>query len=152
MSRGKAPGPKIFTLQEAEALLPFLRERLSRGQALLQGFESAREELSILRLVSASGGSEKNPDRTALALKEREQASLLAEIRRVEGDLLETGCVPKSLAEGLVDFFAEKDGRLVLLCWKQGEKHIWPGIPWTEGLPAACIATFKSGKTANEPS
>lgn len=153
MNRAKAQGPKLFTLQEAEDVLPFLRERLSRGQALLESFESVHEDLSVLRLVSASGGTENNPDREALAAKDREQASLLAEIRRVEADLQETGCVPKSLAEGLVDFFAQKDGRLVLLCWKQGEKQVEAWHTLDGGFAGRMpIASFKSGKPANEPS
>lgn len=153
MNRARAQGPKLFTLPEAEAVLPLVRERLSRGQAVLQRFESVREELSVLRLVAASRGTEKNPDQEALAAKEREQASLLAEIRRVEADLLETGCVPKSLAEGLVDFFAQKDGRLVLLCWKQGEKRIEAWHTLDGGFAGRMpIASFKSGKTADEPS
>lgn len=151
MTRPKTLGPKLFTLQEAEALLPLVNERLARGQELLNRFEAVRKDLAVLRLVSASGGAPKNPDRNALSQKESEEAALVGEIRRVETDLLECGCVPKSVGEGLVDFFALKEGRLVFLCWKQGEEHIeaWHTLEGGFGgrMP---IASFLRGRATSE--
>ncbi|HET9235331.1 MAG TPA: DUF2203 domain-containing protein [Candidatus Eisenbacteria bacterium] len=151
MARPKTLGPKLFTLEEAEALLSLVTDRLARGQELLQQFESVRKDLAVLRLVSASGGTGKNPDRNALSEKESEEAALVAEIRRVETDLLESGCVPKSIAEGLVDFFALKDGRLVFLCWKQGEEHIEAWHTLEGGFAGRMpITSFLRGKAASE--
>ena len=147
MARPKTLGPKLFTLEEAETLLPLITDRLVRGQGLLERFETVRQDLAVLRLVSASGGTPKNPDRSALSQKESEEAALVAEIRRVETDLLECGCVPKSVAEGLVDFFALKDGRLVFLCWKQGEEHIEAWHTLESGFAGRMpIASFLRGK------
>jgi hypothetical protein len=151
MARPKTLGPKLFTLQEAEALLPLVNDRLARGQELLNRFEAVRKDLAVLRLVGASGGDSKNPDRTALSRKESEEAALVSEIRRVETDLLECGCVPKSVGEGLVDFFALKEGRLVFLCWKQGEEHIeaWHTVEggFAGRMP---IASFLRGRATSE--
>ena len=151
MARPKTLGPKLFTLEEAEALLSLVTDRLARGQELLLQFESVRKDLAVLRLVSASGGTSRNPDKGALSRKESEEAALVAEIRRVETDLLESGCVPKSIAEGLVDFFALKDGRLVFLCWKQGEEHIEAWHTLEGGFAGRMpITSFLRGKAASE--
>ena len=151
MARPKTLGPKLFTLEEAEALLSFVTDRLARGQELLLQFESVRKDLAVLRLVSASGGTNRNPDKSALSRKESEEAALVAEIRRVETDLLESGCVPKSIAEGLVDFFALKDGRLVFLCWKQGEEHIEAWHTLEGGFAGRMpITSFLRGRAASE--
>ena len=45
-------------------------------------------------------------------------------VGRVLEELRELGAEPKGLAEGLVDFPAMIDGRIVYLCWKLGESKI----------------------------
>lgn len=117
-------GPRLFTVDEAEAQLPFVKERLAAFQEHYTRYEAVRGDLSVLRLVACSGGDTNNPDRDALGRKEREQALLLRSLKTVQDDLLESGCVPKSFQDGLVDFFALRDGRLVFLCWKRGEEGI----------------------------
>jgi hypothetical protein len=117
-------GPRLFTVEEAEAQLPFVQERLAAFRGHYARYEAVRNDLSVLRLVACSGGDAKNPDRDALDRLEREQGRLLKSLKTVQDDLLDSGCVPKSFQEGLVDFFALKEGRLVFLCWKQGEEGI----------------------------
>ncbi len=124
MSQSGLLGPKLFTLEEAEALLPLVRDRLAAFQDLYRRYQACRDELAVLRLASSSGGDEKNPDVQALLVQEGLERSLLEEMRGVQMELLEAGCLPKSYQDGLVDFFALKDGRLVLLCWKQEEDRI----------------------------
>jgi hypothetical protein len=117
-------GPKLFTLEEAEAALPAVTDCLLRFQAAQARFEEIGRDLAVLRLVAASGSSEENPDAHALGVKEREQAVLFESLKAVQRELLLLGCVPKSYPDGLVDFFALKEGRLVFLCWKLGEEGI----------------------------
>lgn len=117
-------GPRLFTLEQAEALLPFLRDRLARLQDIHTRFEACRRDLNVLKLVAASGGDESNPDvREYLRLRALEK-SLTEEIQSLQGEVVDSGCVPKSFQQGLVDFFALKEGRLVFLCWKYGERGI----------------------------
>ena len=153
MSRPRDLGPKLFTLEEAQALLPSVQGAVARGQALLQRFETVRQELTVLRLVSSSGGTPANPDRESLAGKEREEAALIGEIRALERDLLQWGCVPKSISEGLVDFFAQKDSRLVFLCWKQGESRIEAWHTLEGGFAGRRpISSFRDSETPTESS
>jgi hypothetical protein len=117
-------GPKLFTLEEAEALLPFLRDRLARLRDFHVRFEACRRDISVLRLVSASGGDESNPDVREYNRLRALEKSLLDEIQSLQAEIAESGCVPKSFQQGLIDFFALKEGRLVFLCWKLGERGI----------------------------
>ena len=39
-------------------------------------------------------------------------------------ELADAGCVVKHIERGLVDWYALKDGREILLCWKLGEKSV----------------------------
>lgn len=124
MTRQRALGPRLFSLEEAEAQLPFVRECLIRFQEAYSRYDIVRQELSVLRLVSCSGADSRNPDSNALLRLEREQADLMKRLQGIQDELIEAGCVPKSIQDGLVDFFALKGGRLVFLCWKQGEDRI----------------------------
>lgn len=124
MTDRKALGPTLFKLEEANALLPFVRQHLARFQDRLARHEELKRDVSVLRLVSASGSGDANPDAEALGEKEREIAALMGEMQGIQDRLTSAGCVPKSISEGLVDFFALRDARLVFLCWKQGDKGI----------------------------
>ena len=120
----KVLGPRLFTHDEAEAQLPLVKKCLARFQDRFARHEALKRELSVLRLVSCSGSDESNPDVSALGNKESQLAALLKQMQSIQRELFTAGCVPKSIHEGLVDFFALKDGRLVFLCWKQGEDRI----------------------------
>jgi len=124
MSSPEILGPRLFSLEEAEAAIPLVRDRLTRFQKLYAEYEILRRDLAVLRLVSTSGGDRKNPDATALSEMETRQAEFMESFRSIQEDLLRLGCLPKSIQDGLVDFFALKEGRLVFLCWKLGEEGI----------------------------
>jgi hypothetical protein len=124
MTRPKVLGPRLFTLAQAQAQLPRVQERLACFQGLYARYEELKREISVLGLVSASGGDRDNPDQEALRVREEEKASLLERMQTVQLELIEVGCVPKSIQDGLIDFFALNEGRLVFLCWKQGEEGI----------------------------
>ena len=120
----KVLGPRLFTHDEAEAQLPLVKKCLARFQDRFARYEELKRDLSVLRLVSCSGSDENNPDASALGKKEKQLAVLLKQMQTIQRELFSAGCVPKSIHEGLVDFFALKDGCLVFLCWKQGEDRI----------------------------
>ena len=48
----------------------------------------------------------------------------LAQISESVAAIQETGCIVKSINEGLVDFPHLREGREVYLCWKHGEPDI----------------------------
>lgn len=111
---------RIFTLDEAERTLPLLRRILAD---LKQEYETWREALAHYELLAA--GSRADAGESMPLIDARMAVSAAAD--RIDGFLAEItaiGCLFKGFDEGLVDFYALRDDRLVLLCWKYDEAHI----------------------------
>ena len=110
---------RLFTLQEANALVPKLELIMGRLQR-----HGARLSTEIREIARTSG---QPPERitTAVLLEMRpELASLVEEMETLLGEIVACGGELKGLDLGLVDFPAELDGEVVLLCWQFGEKEI----------------------------
>ena len=54
----------------------------------------------------------------------REIQALRDEAESLIKAIVNLGVALKDIEQGLVDFPAERDGRIVFLCWKQGEDEI----------------------------
>lgn len=104
---------RVYTVADADAMLPSLRERLvtirEARQTMLAGARLVKER------VAADGGGAHG----GRAYWEA-QASLKAEIEW----LAEEGILLRDPESGLVDFPGEREGRRVWLCWRQGEDRV----------------------------
>ncbi len=104
---------KIFTVAEANALLPTVRGILSKIQR-------AHKRLSFYRKAAkaAAEGAEQGgggmPDGSRYA-------ALLIELTSQTSELEALGVQLKDFDRGLVDFPSLRDGQVVLLCWQIGE-------------------------------
>ncbi len=110
---------RLFTIEEANALIPrleFIMGRLQHhGLAL-------REHIGELARVT---GRPADSFTTAHILELRPQlGAMVEELAALLGEIEACGGELKGLDLGLVDFPAEIDGELVLLCWQYGEKEI----------------------------
>ena len=106
---------KIFSVDEANALLPYLAPALVE---LREKFEEATEiRVLVARAASTNGWSEKR-DRWARTLAR--VAELLERLQGWEVEL-------KDISTGLVDFPTTMQGRDAYLCWRLGEPevHYW---------------------------
>lgn len=112
-------GEKLFTLQEANALLPHLELLMDR----LQG-EGMRLREHLESAARATGRAPESFGVVELARVRPETRPVLEAMRRLVGDLEACGGQFKGLDLGLVDFPAVIDGERVLLCWQYGEKEI----------------------------
>lgn len=120
--------PRLFTVQEAEALLPELTD-------IVRGLQERSRELEAIRreLAAAARRARGNGHVARAAEGSRRRAEeLVAEINRLHARILDLGCELKGIEQGLIDFPAERDGRTVYLCWRLGE----PGIAWWHELDA----------------
>jgi len=112
-----------FTLEQANALLPFLTERL-------EGMQRAKEE--IIRLVEkmTEDGLDVEHILSATSLPPQHESyrkkfdSFGDEVEDLMFEIQEKGVLVKDIEEGLVDFFAKIDGEDVFLCWKLGEPEV----------------------------
>jgi hypothetical protein len=102
-----------YTVEEADAMLPELRERLERirdaRQAMLREAELVRE-----KVVEDGGGAHAGGEYWEATATLREGIERLA----AEGILL------RDPEAGLVDFPAERGGERVFLCWRLGEDRV----------------------------
>lgn len=106
---------KIFTVAEANALLPRIRFIMEGMQSIRQEAMALRPEVwPVLEKSAGNGGS-------------RKAGELLELFKRFEKWLTELqgyGCELKGLEQGLVDFPAIMHGRQVYLCWQYNEPEI----------------------------
>jgi hypothetical protein len=113
---------KLFTLAEAEALLPRVREKmleLQRCRTMLTGLQDL-----LARSAQKSAGNGHVSETGELAGARQQAETLAAQLNGLLAELLGWGCQVKGLDEGLVDFPSEREGRIVLLCWRLGESRI----------------------------
>jgi len=113
--------PRSFTLDEANALLPRLREVLAEMQEKKGALDRVRGELGQMTRTASGNGHllAQQMDR-----KRRDGETLAARLNELLGEVHRMGCEMKGVEEGLIDFRSERDGRLVYLCWKLGEEEV----------------------------
>jgi hypothetical protein len=104
---------KIFSVEEANALLPTVRQLLKSIQAAharaLADREAAKHAAAGAEL---GGGGMPGGGRYVTALFELASST---------GELEALGVQLKDYERGLIDFPSLRDGRVILLCWQLGE-------------------------------
>ena len=104
---------KLFTVEEANALLPTVRGVVGRIQRAYARVSAAQEQARLAAGGAAHGGGGMEGGASyVLSLSELAEAS---------GELEELGVQLKDYVRGLIDFPAMREGRFVLLCWQMGE-------------------------------
>jgi hypothetical protein len=104
---------KIFTVQEANALLPDVRTIVGKIQRAHRQLSKYREEATKAAEAAERGGGG-FPDGVAYAV-------VLTQLTTQLTDLETLGVQLKDFERGLVDFPSLREGRVVLLCWQLGE-------------------------------
>ncbi|KIL37507.1 cell division protein DivIVA [Cohnella kolymensis] len=125
---------KTFTLNEANALLPEIKENLLKLQAMVGAIEARHSDLqkkkAMYKQSPVSTGAGKDDffkEESALDFMRMEAELLLSNFAR-------KGVQLKMIDPGLIDFPAVWDGNDVLLCWKQGEERITHYHGWNDGF------------------
>jgi hypothetical protein len=110
---------KIFTVEEANALLPSVRQLLRRLQRFRRRLAAYREEVRQAAEQADQGGGG-----IAGGLV---YARLLTNFAGQMSELEALGVQLKDFDRGLVDFPSLRDGRIVLLCWQldEGDELEW---------------------------
>ncbi|MBA3390517.1 MAG: DUF2203 domain-containing protein [Rubrobacter sp.] len=106
---------KLFTVEEANALLPKLQELLlDVGRHRDELREKAPHMEPILTAAATNGGGRVGSEYGV------EAYNFYLAIERIR----EKGVILKDLEMGLVDFPHERDGRIVFLCWHPSEDRV----------------------------
>lgn len=113
---------KLFTVEQANAILPLVRAITADLVQLSRDVMDRRERLALLS--AGRKASAKDPYTEELAQIEEELDKDGEQLQAYVEELRELGVEPKSGPEGLVDFPCLMDERIVLLCWKLGEPEV----------------------------
>ena len=110
---------KLFTIEEANSLLPSVRpivRSIQRSHRRVISFQTTAKHAAE-GAESGGGGMVQGP----------KYARLLVDLSLGAGQLESLGVQLKDYSRGLIDFPSMRDGRVVLLCWKadEGDELEW---------------------------
>jgi hypothetical protein len=114
---------RYFSWDEANALIPELSKIFGAVAQLRAQLRAAYEALDRLGAAPTEANLNESGPPEVMRLRAQFQGlyeTMMDELRRVE----ELGAHVKDIDTGLVDFFHQRDGRDVLLCWRYGEAEI----------------------------
>lgn len=103
-----------YTLDQANAALPWVTERIERLRTARDGFsdEDAREALG--EATPGNGGGE--PGRVV--------SEAFLELQAAAGELEAMEVIVRDIDRGLIDFPSMREDREIYLCWEEGEPEI----------------------------
>jgi hypothetical protein len=104
---------KLFTVEDANALLPTVRGIVRRVQRAYARVSAAQAQARLAAEGASRGGGGMEGG-SAYVLS-------LTELAETSGELETLGVQIKDYERGLIDFPTMRDGRVVLLCWQMGE-------------------------------
>ncbi len=114
----------MFTLEEANDLVPWLEERFETMAPLRAELVRQQEELlSLLRRRRSNGHSSSEEE---IAETERVVSELTRRLQEAVAEITGRGIQVRDIGRGLVDFPSNRQGDIVYLCWQRGE----PSIDW----------------------
>lgn len=112
---------KMFTVEEANALIPKLTEILKFLQVKREKILSQEVEIDALELVTDL----KNAAQTkTLNDAVEDYQRIVAEFYAAVDEVHSMGCLLKDLDLGLIDFYSLYHNRIVYLCWKLGDAEV----------------------------
>lgn len=114
---------KIFTLDEAQSLLPVLESLLKRAMETKAAAEDIEQELQELaRRIHFAGGLW--VDAPKVFRRRAELQKQVEQVKEILEEIDSIGVQVKDLNSGLLDFPCRLEEDIVLLCWKMGESSI----------------------------
>ncbi len=108
--------PDQFTLEEANALLPWLAEKFRKLDVLKQEYAVISERIADVHVDSGDG--------TECAALETTREQIAWRIEEGVEEILDQGIIVRDVSRGLVDFPSLRDDRDIYLCWIGGEERV----------------------------
>jgi hypothetical protein len=111
--------PRLYTQDEARAVIPRVRRRLRALRSLAHSAERVEEQLGGIRPFMRANGS------AALASSlEQELGGIYEQMGGHVEFLLKQGVVLRDVLNGVVDFPCRYQGRIIMLCWQMDEAEL----------------------------
>jgi hypothetical protein len=115
---------QVFTLEEANQLLPFIEKELNLLQALKYEFDRKQTDLEYSKRFIMNNGNTAPGNMDPFFTLECELEFLHIQTRLHIHNIQSTGALIKDIDYGLIDFPGLVDNQSVLWCWKLGENKI----------------------------
>ncbi len=119
---------KLFTLEEANGLLPVIRPKLESMKAHYSKIEFFRESAKTAANSAQFGGGGMEGG--------SQYVKSLYEVGKLTTEFHALGVQLKDYSRGLIDFPTMRGGQMVLLCWQLGEGD---EIEWWHEVEAGFI-------------
>lgn len=103
---------KLFTVAEANDLIPSVKKRLESIRKLYARIDTYRGDARAAAEASQAGGGMEGGSH---------YVRTLYEVGKLTTEIHEMGIQLKDYNRGLIDFPCMRDDRVVLLCWQLGE-------------------------------
>ncbi len=143
---------KTVTLQEANGLLPLVREHFFRIHVMLAQLQQLRSKLSkkarkryvvdkcsdAIVIIKKKGRNKK------YKVDVKEARELEAHIEDAVNDLMKLGVVIKALVPPHIDFLSVRNNEPIFLCWHGGEREIEHWHYLDDGPPFRHVIAQKS--------
>ena len=110
-----------FTLEEANALVPWLQEKFLESELRRQQYVTAQQRFDEIVHDPTKDGSTPDPELAEAAASVK---TLACQVEDMVQEILDKGIILRNVSSGLVDFPSQRDGREVFLCWTGGEERI----------------------------
>jgi hypothetical protein len=115
---------KIYSVAEANALIPKLKSVLERIRQTQEALAKDKTLATVREKAAQNGGG----------LPGRNLSALTKTLDRDLHQLEEWGIVLRDPSIGLIDFFHQREGETVYLCWKLGEARVEWWHPLETGI------------------
>jgi hypothetical protein len=110
---------KLFTVNEANALLPVVRPMIEK---ILETIRRLRAKSEIV--IRAEQIDPETPNLMGRLQQNEEIAGLIKRINDCVNEIQQHGCVCKGVEQGLLDFPCLLGDEIVFLCWQYGEAEV----------------------------
>jgi hypothetical protein len=126
--------PPVFTLEEANAILPRLKALM--GAQMERRAEIERGLQRLAKRTGAVPGAVRIEESDPAPVRDlkRDLIERVEKYRAAWREIEELGVVLKDPGQGLVDFYGQVDGRFVWLCWRYGEDAVTHFHGFDEGF------------------
>jgi len=121
--------PRLFTVDEANGLLPAVRPLMENILENLRRLKSKSE--SVIRNQRLEPEA---PDLMDRLREDGEIARLIGQIKGWVEEIHGYGCLCKGLEQGLIDFPCVFGSEVVFLCWQIGESSVAHWHPIEDGF------------------
>jgi len=119
------PPLRLFSLDEANRMIPGIRTRLRGVRAAWHEVQTLQGKVDIEELTGTDGrGGITEITRSSIVALNDELLRKMEQFEEQLEDFHALGCELKDLEQGLVDFYSRRNGQLCYLCWQDGEEEI----------------------------